>query len=135
MPKNTENKFIRYLKKPLVGVSALTAYNLPNSLVHIPVVVILVYIGVNICGEALKPLLSVYFVVALYMARDMMAISYMNKVIPVVVWVIFVPFIFFKKEMAEYLALSQQDSITATLVLLAGFLVYIPIYIKKFLKW
>lgn len=132
---DTDNKFIRYLKKPLLGVSALTAYNLPNSLVHIPILVMIVYIGVYICGEALKPLLTVYFAVALYTARDMMAISYMNKVIPAVIWAIFVPFIVFKKEVAEYLTFSQQDSITITLILLAVFLIYVPVYMKKVLKW
>jgi len=136
MQKNIENIFIRYFKRPLIGVSASTAYNLPNSLVHIPVLVILVYIGVYICGEALKPLLAVYFVVALYTARDMMIMSYNNKAVPVVLWGIFIPFIVFKKEVAEYLTInSPQDSIAVTLALLAVFLVYFPIYIKKFLKW
>jgi len=136
MLKNADNKFTRYFKNPLFGVSALTAYNLPNSLVHIPVIVMLVYIGIYICGASLKPLLAVYFVVALYAARDMMIMSYKNKAVPVVIWGIFVPFIVFKKEVAEYLTFnSSQDSIAVTLVLLAGFLIYIPIYIKKFLKW
>ena len=132
--KNTDNKFIRYFKRPLFGVSALTAYNLPNSLIHIPVIVMLVYSGVYICSTELKPLLVVYFVVALYMARDMIIISYKNSGVPVVIWAIFVPFIYFKKEVAEHLALSQQDSITATLVLVALFVVYVFIFVKCVFK-
>ena len=136
MQKNTDNKFIRYFKNPLLGVSALTAYNLPNSLVHIPVIVMLVYIGVYICGAELKPLLAVYFVIALYTSRDMIIMSYKNKAVPVVLWGIFLPFIIFKKEVAMYLTFnSPQGSIAVTLALLAGFLIYIPIHIKKFLKW
>ena len=136
MQKSTDNIFIRYFKKPLFGVSASTAYNLPNSLVHIPVIVMIVYIGIYICGVALKPLLAVYFVIALYTARDLMIMSYKNKAVPVVIWGIFLPFIVFKKEVAEYLTFnSPQDSIAVTLALLAVFLVYFPIYIKKFLKW
>ena len=135
MQKNTNNKFISYLKRPLIGVSAMTSYNLPNSLVHIPVIVMLVYAGVYICGAALKPLLAVYFVVAMYTARDLMIMSYKNKTVPAVIWGIFIPFIVFKKEVAEYLTInSTQDSIAVTLALLAAFLVYIPTYIKKFLK-
>ncbi len=136
MSKNSDNKYIRYFKRPLYGVSAMTSYNLPNSLVHIPVIVMLVYAGVYICSAALKPMLVVYFVVALYIARDLMIMSYNDKTVPVVVWAAFVPFIFFKKEVVEYLTFnSAQDSITVTLVLLACFLIYVPIYIKKFLKW
>ena len=133
---DTNNSFIRYFKKPLFGVTASTAYNLPNSLVHIPVIVMLVYIGVYICGTAVKPLLAVYFVVALYTSRDLMIMSYQNKAIPAVIWGIFIPLMVFKKEAAAYLTFnSPQDSIAVTLALLAVFLVYIPIYIKKFLKW
>ncbi len=136
MQKNTDNKYIRYFKRPLYGVSASTTYNLPNSAVHIPVIFMLIYAGVYICGAALKPMLALYFVMALYLARDLMIMSYNDKTVPVVLWAAFVPFIFFKKEVAEYLTFnSSQDSITVTLALLAGFLIYIPIYIKKFLKW
>ena len=136
MQKNTDNKFIRYFKRPLFGVSALTSYNLPNSLIHIPVIVMLVYSGVYICGADLKQLLAVYFVIAMYMARDLMIMSYSNMTAPAVIWTIFIPFMVFKKEVAEYLTFnSPQDSIAITLALLAGFLIYIPIYIKKFLKW
>ena len=136
MPKNTDNKYIRYFKAPLYGVSASTAYNLPNSLVHIPVIVMIVYAGVYICGAALKPLLAVYFVVALYMSRDMVIMSYKNKNLPAVILSIFVPFIVFKDNVSAALTFNtKQDSITITLALLAGFLIYIPIYIKKFLKW
>ena len=136
MQKNNDNKYIRYFKAPLFGVSASTAYNLPNSLVHIPVIVMLVYIGIYICGAALKPLLAVYFVVALYMSRDMVIMSYKNMNLPVAIWSIFVPFLFFKDNVSAALTFnSAQDSITVTLVLLACFLIYIPIYIKKFLKW
>ncbi|GBE03731.1 hypothetical protein BMS3Abin09_00649 [bacterium BMS3Abin09] len=48
----------------------------------------------------------------------------------------FIPFIVFKKEIAEYLTFnSPLDSTAVTLALLAAFLIYIPVYIKKFLKW
>ncbi|GBE03732.1 hypothetical protein BMS3Abin09_00650 [bacterium BMS3Abin09] len=82
---DTDNKFICYLKKPLFGVSSSTAYNLPNSLVHIPVIVMLVYSGVYICGADLKHLLAVYFLIAMYTARDLMIMSYKNKTVPVVI--------------------------------------------------
>ena len=96
----------------------------------------LVYAGVYICGAAVRPLLVIYFVVALYTARDLMIMSYKNKTVPVVIWSIFVPFIVFKKEIADHLIFnSSQDSIAFTVALLAGFLIYVPIYIKKLLKW
>jgi hypothetical protein len=134
--RDTGNIFIRYFKNPLGGVSAMTAYNLPNSAVHIPVIIMFVYAGVCISRVGVKPLLAVYFVVALYAARDLMIISYKNKVVPVIIWGIFIPFIVFHKKIASYLTLdSQQDSVILTLAVLAGFIVYIPIYIKKFLRW
>lgn len=132
---DTNNKFIRYFKNPLYGVSASTAYNFPNSLVHIPVIVMLVYSGVYICGAALKPLLALYFVVALYTARDLVIMAHKNKVIPVVIWGIFIPFIIFKKEVAGYLTLdSPQDSIAVTLALLVVFAAYISFFSRRVIK-
>jgi len=45
------------------------------------------------------------------------------------------PFLYFKTEITDYLRYAQQDSVTVTLVLLAVFFLYVPVYIKKILKW
>lgn len=113
----------------------MTSYGLPNALVHIPVVAMFVYIGVCIAKAGVRPLLAVFFLVALYAARDMVIISYRNKAVPAVLWGIFIPFIVLKQEIADLLVFSPQDATAITLGLLAVFLVYVPVYIKTFLKW
>ena len=135
MQKNTENPFIRYFKKPLLGASLTTGYGFHNSLIHIPVIFMFVYAGACIANSGGKALMSVYLVVALYTARDMMVAAYHRKVVPAVLWALFIPFIVFREEVAEYLVLSQGDSITVTMVLLALFLLYVPVSIKKILKF
>ena len=135
MHKNTNDKLIRYFKKPLLGVSISTNYGFHNSLVHMPILFMFVYAGVCVSNSGIKALLAVYFLVALYTARDMMVAAYNNKAVPAVLWALFVPFIVFRGEVAEYLELSQGDSITVTMVLLALFLLYVPVSIKKILKF
>ena len=135
MQKNTENPFVRYFKKPLLGASLTTGYRLHNSLIHIPVIFMFLYAGASISNSGGKALLSVYLVVALYTARDMMVAAYHRKVVPAVLWALFIPFIVFRKEVAEYLVLSKDDSINVTMILLVLFLLYVPVSIKKILKF
>lgn len=135
MQKNTGNKFIRYFQNPLLGVSTMTSYGLPNALVHIPVIFMFVYIGVCIAKSGVKALLAVFFLVALYTARDMVIVAYRNKNVPALLWGMFIPFIVLKKEIADLLLLSERDAVSVTLALLAAFIVYVPVFINKFLKW
>ena len=133
--KSPENTFIRYFRNPLLGVSTMTSYGLPNALVHIPVIIMFVYTGVCIARSGMKAILAVFFLVALYTARDMVIVAYRNKNVPALLWGMFIPFIALKKEIADVLVLREKDSIAVTLGLLALFLVYVPVFIKKYLKW
>ena len=130
------NKYIRYFKNPLYGLSASTAYGLPNSLVHLPVIIMVPYIGIFICGPEAKPLLPVYFITALYMARDLSVMSYKNYLIPAGVWGVFIPFIFFKTEVSFFVSSHlSRYSTEVSIAVSSGFIAYVLLYVNYFLKW
>lgn len=112
----------------------MTAYRLPNSVVHIPVVFMFVFSGVCIVKTSIQPMLAVFFLVSLYLARDLIILAYRNRGVPIVLWSMFVPFLYFHNEIEGFLVFNRQDSISVTLGLLAVFLIYVPVYIKKILK-
>ena len=125
------NKFIRYFKNPLHWISESTSYRIPNSLIHLPVILLVPYIGIFICGSEAKHLLPVYFIVALYIGRDLVIMSYRNYVIPLSIWGVFVPFLVYKKEVSNLLTLhAQQQSLTITAAVAAVFIVYIVVSVK-----
>ena len=129
MPAN--NKYIRYFKDPLYGISAFSSYGLPNSLVHLPLMLIITYAGILICGPEARMLLPVYFIVALYVSRDLVIVSYNRLYIPIGLWVILIFFLIFKKETADLLTFhSFQHSASITAGISMGFLVYIALRIK-----
>jgi hypothetical protein len=129
MPAN--NKYIRYFKNPLYGISAFSSYGLPNSLVHLPLMLMITYGGILICGAEARMLLPVYFIVALYVSRDLVIASYNKLYIPIGLWVILIFFLIFKKETAHLLTFhSFQHSTSVTAGILLAFLVYIMLRIK-----
>lgn len=127
----TDNKYIRYFKNPLYGISAFSAFGLPNSLVHLPLILMITYAGILICGTEARMLLPVYFVIALYVSRDLVIKSYNRLYIPIGLWVIVIFFFIFKKDLAQFLTLhSFQQSAAVTAGAVLAFLVYIKIHIK-----
>ncbi len=131
----TSNKLIRYFKNPLVGVSAVTSYGIPNSLIHLPVIIMFPYFGITICGADMKYLIPVYLVLAMYIGRDLVLMAYKSKFVPVAVWIIFIIFIVFKTVITDYFALqSQLVSQGVTAALAAGFVIYVALFSRKFVK-
>lgn len=124
------NKYIRYFKSPIHGISLSTSYGLPNSLVHLPVILMVPYIGIMICGAEAKSLLPVYFIIALYAGRDLVIMSYRNYVIPIVIWVLFIPFIVYKTEISNLLTVYSQFATVVAAAAAAVFLVYIALTVK-----
>lgn len=130
------NKYIRYFKNPLYGISASTAYRLPNSLVHLPVIIMVPYLGIFICGAEARSFLPIYFIIALYVARDLSVMSYRNFFIPLGIWGVFIPFIIFKTEISYFLSsYLLLRSIDISIAVSSGFILYILLYVNYFLKW
>lgn len=133
---NINNKYIRYLKNPLLNISGFSAYRLPNSLVHLPVIIMVPYLGICICVTEATFLLPVYFIIALYLGRDLVFMSYNNFLIPLCVWSVFVLFFIYITEISHYLTFhSLQRSIAVTVAIVFGFLLYITLFMKYVLKW
>ena len=136
LPISKENRFFRYFKGPLLGVSSMTSYGLPNSLVHIPVIIAIMYVATFICGAGSKFLLPVYFLVALYIARDFVIVAYRKKFMPVIIWGMFLPVMIFKDEVSSFVILNlSEHSGMVTLSVLAAFVIHIEIYTKYIFKW
>ncbi len=134
--RDTDNRYIAYFKNPLFGISASSAYGLPNSLTHFPVVLMISYLGIIVCGQSAKALLPVYFFIALYVARDMVLMAYRKLSVPACIWAVFIPVIIYKKEIAAFLAPdSQRFSVYATIAVLSLFVSYMACYIHYFLRW
>jgi len=131
-----ENRFIRYFKAPLLGMSSMTSYGVPNSMVHIPVIIAFLYIGSFICGAGSKFLLPVYFLVAMYIARDFVIIAYRKKFVPVIIWGIFIPMMIFKAEVSGFVVRNLAEHAgRVTLSVLAAFAFHIEVYTKYIFKW
>lgn len=130
------NKYIRYFKNPMHGLSASTAYSLPNSLVHLPVIIMVPYLGIFICGAETRSFLPIYFIIALYVARDLSVMAYKNFLIPLGVWGVFIPFIIFKTEISYFSgSYLLPRSIDISIAVSVGFIIYILLYVNYFLKW
>ena len=130
-----DNNFIRYFKNPLYGISSSSSYRMPNSLVHLPVILMLPYFGIFICGPEAKPLLPLYFIIALYIGRDLVILSYKNYYVPVCLWIVFILFLTHKTEIADFLTFhSLQLSISITLTITVAFILYIIIFTRYLFK-
>jgi len=93
------------------------------------------YLGILICGAEAKPLLPLFFIIALYVGRDLVIMSYKNFFFPVGIWIVFIFFLFFKTEISEYLTFhSLQLSVSVTIGILLGFILYMILCINYFLK-
>jgi hypothetical protein len=93
------------------------------------------YFGIFICGSGAKPLLPVYFIIALYIGRDLVIMSYKNFFIPVSLWTVFIIFITHKAEVADYLTFpSLQLSITVTMAITIAFILYTIIVTRYLFK-
>ncbi len=135
MLMNLINKYIRYFKNPLSGIAGLSSHGLPNSLVHLPVILMVSFLGIFICGSEAKSLLPVYFIVALYGGRDLVSFSYKNYLIPLCLWAVFLLFLIYKTEISAFLAMqSLQFSVAFSIAVLIGFTCYVTVWIKYFLK-
>jgi len=129
------NDYIRYFKNPLQGISAYTSYRTPNSLVHFPVILMISYLGIFVCRAEAKPMLPLYFIIALYLSRDLVILSYSNYYVPIAIWIIFILFFIFKTEVSQFLTFnSLQRSVYATAAISVGFLIYITLFIQAFFK-
>ncbi len=119
-------QLIRYFRNPLFGISGYTSYGLPNSALHLPVILIIPYIGISICGAEMKILLPVYFIIALYAGRDLAIMSYRNYFVPAMIWAVVIVFIIYKKELSRFLTFhSPRTSLIITLAILTGFIGYV----------
>jgi hypothetical protein len=108
---------------------------MPNSLVHLPVILMVPYFGIFICGSEAKPLLPLYFIIALYIGRDLVIMSYKNFFIPVCLWIVFIIFITHKAEVADYLTFhSLHLSITVTMAITIAFILYTIIVTRYLFK-
>ncbi len=131
----TSKKFISYFRNPMIGLSAVTSHGIPNSLVHLPVIIMLPFIGISICSPDMKYLIPLYLIVALYIGRDMVLMSYKNIFVPVAIWTLFILFIVFKTDITGYFALlSQESSKGITAAVSAGFVIYVALFSRWFVR-
>ena len=80
----------------------------------------------------MKPLLPVYFFIALYTARDAVRLSYNSFIVPIAVWTAFILFIVYKTEIAGVLTFHAQGRvISATAVLLSAFVIYVLVLARR----
>lgn len=76
-----------YFSRPFPGTQGFSAYRFPGIIVHLPIMVFVTVFGFILCADHiwLLPLIPVYFIIGLYVGRDLAIYSHYNMLITVAV--------------------------------------------------
>jgi hypothetical protein len=84
-----------YFIRPFPGTQGFSAYRFPGMIVHIPLFLIFLYIGLylNLGTTWLRPFIVLYIVIGLYLGRDIAIYAHYNPLITlaVILLIIFSP--------------------------------------------
>lgn len=72
-----------YFKRPIPQAEGFSPYRFPGPVVHLPVTVAFLLLGVYLCADfrLLYPLVVVYLIMGLYVGRDLAVYAHYNPLI------------------------------------------------------
>src|SRR4030042_2556305 len=89
--------YAAYFIKPFPGTQGFSAYRFPGMLVHLPLFLIFLFIGLylNLVTPWLRPFIALYIVIGLYLGRDIAIYAHYNPLIilAVICLIILSPFL------------------------------------------
>ena len=131
-------RYAAYFIRPFPGTQGFSAYRFPGMIVHIPLFLIFLYIGLylNLGTPWLRPFIILYIVIGLYLGRDIAVYAHYNPLITVavVLLIIFSPSLITKVLQPLKTALGETFPFFALVLdlgCLAAYTFYVRAWIKK----
>jgi hypothetical protein len=122
-----------YFIRPFPSTQGFSAYRFPGMLVHLPLFLIFLFIGLylNLGTPWLRPFIALYVVIGLYLGRDIAIYAHYNPLIilAVILLIIFSPALITKVLQPLRTALGETFPFFA-LVLDLGFLAAYTYYVR-----
>jgi len=127
-----------YFIRPFPRTEGFSAYRFPGILVHIPLFLVFLYIGLylNLGTVWLRPFIVLYIVIGLYLGRDIAIYAHYNPLITlaVILLIIFSPSLITKVLQPLKMALGETFPFVALvldLFCLAAYTFYVRSWVKK----
>jgi hypothetical protein len=131
-------KYGAYFIRPFPGTQGFSAYRFPGILVHIPLFLILLYIGLylNLGTPWLRPFILLYIVIGLYLGRDIAVYAHYVPLITlaVILLIIFSPSLITKVLQPLKMALGETFPFFALVLdlgCLAAYTFYVRAWVRK----
>jgi len=126
-----------YFIRPFPSTQGFSAYRFPGMLVHLPLFLIFLFIGLylNLGTPWLRPFIILYLVIGLYLGRDIAIYAHYNPLITVAV----ILFIIFSPALITKILQPLKTALDATfpffaLVLDLGCLAAYTFYVRAWVK-
>lgn len=130
-------RYGEYFQRPFPGTQGFSAYRFPGILVHIPLFLMFLFIGLylNLGTPWLRPFIVMYIVVGLYLGRDIAIYAHYLPLITlaVILLIIFSPSLITKVLQPLKTALGREFpyfSLLMDLGALAAFVYYVRYRVK-----
>jgi len=127
-----------YFIRPFPSTQGFSAYRFPGMLVHIPLFLIFLFLGLylNLGTIWLKPFILLYIVIGLYLGRDVAIYAHYNPLITlaVILLIIFSPALITKCIQPLRTALGETFPFFALVLdlgILAAYIFYVRSWVKK----
>jgi hypothetical protein len=131
-------RYGEYFLRPFPGTEGFSAYRFPGILLHIPLFLIFLYIGLylNLGTTWLWPFIALYIVIGLYLGRDIAIYAHYLPLITVAVilFIIFSPSLITKVLNPLKMSLGETFPLFALcldLCCLAAYTFYVRAWVKK----
>ena len=126
-----------YFIRPFPSTQGFSAYRFPGMLVHLPLFLIFLFIGLylNLGTPWLRPFIILYLVIGLYLGRDIAIYAHYNPLITVaiIVLIIFSPSLI-TKVLQPLKTASDETFPFFALVLDLGCLAAYTFYVRAWIK-
>ncbi len=131
-------RYGEYFIRPFPSTQGFAAYRFPGILVHLPFFFIFLFLGLylNLGTPWLWPFIALYFVIGLYLGRDIAIYAHYNPLIILAV----ILFIIFSPSLAAHVLKPLKISLAETfpffalaldLCCLAAYTFYVRAWVKK----
>jgi len=100
-----------YFKRPIPQAEGFSPYRFPGPVVHLPVTVAFLLLGVYLCADfrLLCPLVVVYLIMGLYVGRDVAIYAHFNPLILLAMIVLLGLGCGFSRQIRDALAAVKSD--------------------------
>jgi hypothetical protein len=131
-------RYGEYFIKPFPSTAGFSPYRFPGMLVHLPLFLIFLYIGLylNLGTAWLRPFIVLYIVIGLYLGRDIAIYAHYNPLIiaAVILLIIFSPALITKTLQPLRVVLGQEFPFFALVLdlgILAAYTYYVRFWVTK----